>query len=317
MSSPSPTVITKTSLASHLPLLATGKVREIYSLPSSTTTSQEEHLLFVATDRISAYDVILSTGIPLKGSLLTRISSFWFSHLSSQLPHLRTHFISLGLPKDVATALEKKSPGLIQSEGLNERSCVVQKLHVLPVESIVRGYITGSAWASYQKTGQVNGETLPKDLQESQKLDKPIWTPSTKAEQGAHDENISREAARELLGKDVAAHLEELSLEIYKTAASYAESRGIILADTKFEFALDGEQLVLVDEVLTPDSSRFWRADDYAVGRGQKSLDKQFLRDWLTKEGLKGKEGVGLPAEVLAGTRKCYEEAFAMLTGAK
>jgi len=183
MSPPASAAITSTTLGTHLPLLATGKVREIYALTPST-------LLFVATDRISAYDVILSTGIPSKGALLTRISAFWFAHLSSRLPHLRTHFLSLGLPADVAARVGKET---VEHESLQERCCVVKKLKVLPVESIVRGYITGSAWESYKKTGKVNGEVLPEGLEESQKLPRPIWTPSTKAEQGAHDENISRE----------------------------------------------------------------------------------------------------------------------------
>jgi phosphoribosylaminoimidazole-succinocarboxamide synthase len=183
MSPSSSTAITSTTLGTHLPLLATGKVREIYTLTPTT-------LLFVATDRISAYDVILSTGIPSKGALLTRISAFWFAHLSSKLPHLHTHFLSLGLPDDVAARVGKET---VERESLQERCCVVKKLRVLPVESIVRGYITGSAWESYKTTGKVNGEVLPEGLKESQRLERPLWTPSTKAEQGAHDENISRE----------------------------------------------------------------------------------------------------------------------------
>lgn len=175
--------VVKTDLSKHLPLLATGKVREIYSIDDNT-------LLFVATDRISAYDVVMANGIPNKGALLTLISEFWFRYLASQISHLRTHFVSLGLPDSLASRIP---PAEVEAQQLQQRSCIVRKLNVLPVESIVRGYITGSAWESYKKTGMVNGEKLPEGLQESQKLDKPIWTPSTKAEQGAHDENISRE----------------------------------------------------------------------------------------------------------------------------
>lgn len=194
---------------------------------------------------------------------------------------------------------------------------VVRKLKVFPIEAIVRGYITGSAWSSYKKTGEVNGKKLPEGLQESQQFPEPIYTPSTKAELGQHDENISTEEAAKIVGEKYAKRIEELALQVYKTAREYAKTKGIIIADTKFEFGLDEEtdEVVLIDEVLTPDSSRFWPAATYKIGRGQDSFDKQFLRDWLTKEGLKGKDGVEMPDEIVQKTSEKYQEAFQMLTG--
>lgn len=194
---------------------------------------------------------------------------------------------------------------------------LVRKLKVFPVEAIVRGYITGSAWSSYKKTGEVNGRKMPQDLQESQELPEPIYTPSTKAELGQHDENISTEQAAQIVGEKYAKRIEELSLSIYKAARDYAKEKGIIIADTKFEFGLDEatDEVVLVDEVLTPDSSRFWSKETYKVGQSQDSFDKQFLRDWLTKNGLKGKEGVTMPQDVVDATRAKYLEAFKILTG--
>jgi phosphoribosylaminoimidazole-succinocarboxamide synthase len=194
---------------------------------------------------------------------------------------------------------------------------VVRRLKIFPIEAIVRGYITGSAWSSYQKTGEVNGKILPAGMQESQAFSQPIYTPSTKADLGAHDENITTEKASELVGKVYAARIEQLALQIYEAARDYALEKGIIIADTKFEFGLDEstDEVVLVDEILTPDSSRFWSKKTYAVGRGQDSFDKQYLRDWLTKEGLKGKEGTKMPDDVVAGTSKKYGEAFRILTG--
>lgn len=193
----------------------------------------------------------------------------------------------------------------------------VRKLKVFPVEAIVRGYITGSAWSSYKKTGEVNGKKLAEGLQESQELPEPIYTPSTKAELGQHDENISTEEAAKIVGDKYARRIEELSLKIYQTARDYAREKGIIIADTKFEFGLDEEtdEVVLIDEVLTPDSSRFWSNSTYKVGQGQDSFDKQFLRDWLTKNGLKGKDGVSMPEDVVNVTRSKYAEAFKILTG--
>ena len=200
---------------------------------------------------------------------------------------------------------------------LKLRSMRVRRLKVFPIEAIVRGYITGSAWSSYKKTGKVNGEILVEGLQESQELPQPLYTPSTKAEQGQHDENISKERAVEIVGTKYGEKIEKLALQIYTVAQQYAKTKGIIIADTKFEFGLDEDtdEVVLIDEVLTPDSSRFWPAASYEVGRGQDSFDKQYLRDWLTKNGLKGKEGVSMPEDVIEGTKKKYEEAFRMLTG--
>ncbi|PNS19699.1 Phosphoribosylaminoimidazole-succinocarboxamide synthase [Sphaceloma murrayae] len=294
------------SLERHgLRKIATGKVREIYEVDSKV-------LLFVATDRISAYDVIMKNGVPEKGALLTLMTVHWFSLFAQKIPGLRTHLLStkvptsLSLPSDLASQLQN-------------RSMVVHRLKIFPIESIVRGYITGSGWAEYKRSGTVHGISMPSDLKESQKLEKPLWTPSTKAELGDKDENISPEKAREIVGSKYAEKIEEYSIKAYETARDYAAERGIIIADTKFEFGLDVEtdEVVLVDEVLTPDSSRFWPADRYEVGRGQDSYDKQYLRDWLTKEGLKGKEGVEMPEAVVKQTASKYREAFEKLTGSK
>ncbi|KAM0696611.1 hypothetical protein Q7P36_003860 [Cladosporium allicinum] len=300
-SPPSSSAITKVDLSQYnIKKIASGKVREIFEIDEKT-------LLFVATDRISAYDVILDNGIPAKGALLTQLSAHWFNLIATWMPSLKTHFLSAELPATI--------PSEARSQ-LEKRSMQVRRYQIVPLESIVRGYITGSAWSEYKKHGTVHGMPMPEGLQESQKLEKPIWTPSTKAEQGDHDENISRDKAVEIVGESVAKRVEEASLLIYQKAREYAEERGIIIADTKFEFGLDeAGEIVLVDEVLTPDSSRFWPADKYAVGRGQSSYDKQFLRDWLTNSGLKGKDGVGMPEEVAAETASKYREAFTKITG--
>ncbi|KAK5235257.1 Bifunctional purine biosynthetic protein ade1 [Exophiala xenobiotica] len=292
---------TRPDLGDSLPLIASGKVRELYNVDSKS-------LLFVASDRISAYDVIMENGIPDKGLVLTLITAHWFQCLQKQIPDLKTHFLSLELPPAVPEN---------QKSQLKGRSMLVRKLKVFPVEAIVRGYITGSAWSSYQKTGEVNGKKMPEGLEESQELPEPIYTPSTKAELGQHDENISTEQAATIVGEKYAKRIEELSLTIYKAARDYAKEKGIIIADTKFEFGLDEEtdEVVLVDEVLTPDSSRFWSKSTYKVGQGQDSFDKQFLRDWLTENGLKGREGVSMPQDVVEATRAKYLEAFKILTG--
>lgn len=298
------TAVTQIDLEQYgLKKIASGKVREIYEIDSTT-------LLFVATDRISAYDVILTNGIPGKGALLTQLSGMWFDLIQTKLPDLKTHLISLDLPATLSVPDGAKAQ-------LKGRSMLVRRYEILPIEAIVRGYITGSAWSEYTKSGTVNGMPLPQGLRESQKLQQAIWTPSTKAEAGAHDENISKERAAEIIGADRAEKVEEISLRLYELARAYAEERGIIIADTKFEFGWDAEskEVVLVDEVLTPDSSRFWPKDEYAVGKGQNSFDKQYLRDWLTKEGLKGKEGVSMPQEVVEGTKRKYAEAYEKLTG--
>lgn len=236
------------------------------------------------------------------------MSIYWFDYLPTKVAGLQTHFLSSALPPAIADQTE-----------LQDRSMQVQKLRILPIESIVRGYITGSGWAEYTKAGTVNGIKMPEGLVEGQKLPQPLWTPSTKAEVGGKDENISPEKARALIGDaGIASKVEELSLAIYTAAAARAEEVGIILADTKFEFGVDAKgDVVLVDEVLTPDSSRFWPKDTWEqnLGKAQPSFDKQFLRDWLTSSGLKGKEGVEVPADIVERTAAKYREACEKLTG--
>ncbi|THY87196.1 phosphoribosylaminoimidazole-succinocarboxamidesynthase [Aureobasidium pullulans] len=308
MSTP-PTVTQIDSQAEQhgLKKIASGKVREIYEVDAKT-------LLFVATDRISAYDVIMKNGVPQKGALLTLMTAHWFNLFKEKIPDLKTHLLSASVPDSVASSL----PADVSAQ-LRLRTMHVRRLKVLPLESIVRGYITGSAWSEYKKTGTVHGIAMPKGLQESQKLEKPLWTPSTKAEVGDKDENISPEEATKIVGEKYAKKIEELSLKVYQIARDYAAERGIIIADTKFEFGLDvdTDEVILVDEVLTPDSSRFWPADKYELGKSQDSFDKQYLRDWLTKEGLKGKDGVEMTEAVVKETAKKYREAFEMLTGQK
>ncbi|RAR05391.1 phosphoribosylaminoimidazole-succinocarboxamide synthase [Stemphylium lycopersici] len=293
--------ITNIDIQGKLPKVASGKVRDLYAIDDDT-------LLFVASDRISAYDVIMENGIPGKGALLTAMSIYWFNYLPTKVPGLKTHFITNDLPSAIAS----------QSD-LKDRSMQVRRLRILPIESIVRGYITGSGWSEYTKSGTVNGIKLPEGLIEGQKLPQPLWTPSTKAEVGGKDENISPEKAREMIADEkIASKVEELSLAIYIAAASRAEEVGIILADTKFEFGVDEKgEVVLVDEVLTPDSSRFWPKDTWEknLGKAQPSFDKQFLRDWLTSNGLKGKEGIEVPADVVEKTAAKYREACEKLTG--
>lgn len=301
MSAPTATI----SLPS-LEKLSSGKVRDLFLLPSTP-----DRLLFVASDRISAYDVVLTTPIPHKGAVLTLTSAHWFSVLPTLVPGLKTHFITLDLPA-----------GLTETERLaaRNRAMQVRSLKVFPVEAIVRGYLTGSAWKEYQRTSTVHSIPLPPGLKLSAKLPRPLYTPSTKAEQGAHDENIHPDEAARIIGDAAhAARIEELALQVYEAAAAYALERGIIIADTKFEFALDEStgEVVLVDEVLTPDSSRFWPADAYEEGRDQDSFDKQFVRDWLVREGLKGKEGVAIPEDVANATGERYRDVFARLTGRK
>jgi phosphoribosylaminoimidazole-succinocarboxamide synthase len=236
------------------------------------------------------------------------MTAHWFEMLQKQIPGLKTHFLSLDLPSSLPADVAAQLRG---------RSMLVRKLKVFPLEAIVRGYISGSAWASYQKTGEVNGRKMPPGLQESQEFPEPIFTPSTKAELGQHDENITTEQAAKIVGSKYANRIEELALRVYRAARDYAREKGIIIADTKFEFGLDEEtdEVVLIDEVLTPDSSRFWSKANYKVGQGQDSFDKQGLRDWLTNSGLKGKEGVAMPEEVVDATAAKYQEAFKILTG--
>ncbi|PMD54335.1 phosphoribosylaminoimidazole-succinocarboxamide synthase-like protein [Hyaloscypha bicolor E] len=297
------TVVTKTSLEA-LPKIAEGKVRDLYEVDSKT-------LLFVASDRISAYDVIMDNGVPSKGKLLTLLSAHWFKLLPTLIPDLRTHFLTLSLPSSIRESEHAK---------LQNRSMQVRRLKIFPIEAIVRGYITGSAWKEYQRSGTVHKMPIVAGLKESEAFPQgAIYTPSTKAEAGQNDENISIAEAAKIVGPKYAQKIEDLAIKLYTSARDYAAERGIIIADSKFEFGLDEEsdEVVLVDEVLTPDSSRFWPADKYQIGREQMSYDKQYLRDWLTSEGLKGKQGVKMPEEVVNKTAEKYREAFEKLTGQK
>jgi phosphoribosylaminoimidazole-succinocarboxamide synthase len=264
--------------------VASGKVREIYAL-------EDDKLLLVASDRISTFDVILPTEIPDKGRVLTGLSGFWFTLLRDIVPN---HMLA------------------IREDG---RSMECKRLQMLPVEVIVRGYITGSGWKDYQATGSVSGHTLPAGLQESDQLPQPIFTPSTKAEEG-HDENITVDQAGDVLGEERMREVERVAIQLYTTASEYARNQGIIIADTKFEFGLDEHgSLVLGDEALTPDSSRFWPAADYAPGRGQDSFDKQYVRDYCETTGWdKTHPGPELPEDVVMRTRSKYVEAFELLT---
>jgi phosphoribosylaminoimidazole-succinocarboxamide synthase len=277
--------------------LKSGKVREVFDLG--------EHLLFVATDRISAFDCVMPNGIPRKGEVLTQLSFFWFDLVA----HLTPNHLAAG-PSDPLP------PELAQfSSLLARRSMVVQKARPLAIECVVRGYLTGSGWKDYQKTGCVCGIKLPTGLQDSSRLPAPVFTPATKAETG-HDENISFEEASRLVGPDVAEKARDLTLKIYCFAAEFALKRGIIIADTKFEFGIQDGKLILIDEVLTPDSSRFWPADQYQPGRSQPSFDKQFVRDYLeTLSWNKQPPAPGLPPSVVARTTEKYLDAYKLLTG--
>ncbi len=277
-----------------------GKVRDIYDLG--------DKMLLVASDRISAFDVIMKTGIPYKGQVLTRISKFWFEFLAGTVEN---HLIS-----DEPRQYPK--PFCDYADQLTGRSMLVKKTRVLPVECIVRGYITGSGWKEYQKQGTVCGIKLPVGLKQCDKLPEPIFTPSTKAEQGAHDENISFEETVKIIGKEKAEYIQKKSIEVFKKASAYAESKGIILADTKFEWGEIDGRIILIDEVLTPDSSRFWPADKYQPGRDQESFDKQFVRNYLEDIKFnKSGPGVELPDDITQKTSAKYIDAFERLTGKK
>jgi phosphoribosylaminoimidazole-succinocarboxamide synthase len=282
-----------------------GKVRDIYDLGDS--------LLIVASDRISAFDVVLPDGIPGKGAVLTQLSTFWFQWLSEYEDILWNHFISADVT-DFPPSCHRHHAVL---EG---RSMLVRKATPLPVECIVRGYLSGSGWTDYQRTGELCGQALPKGLVESQKLPEPLFTPSTKAEQGAHDMNISFVKMESLIGTDMAKLVREVSLKIYQRAAEYALSKGVIIADTKLEFGLDpasGQPLV-IDEVLTPDSSRFWPRSEYAPGCGQPSFDKQFVRDYLISiKWDKQPPAPHLPADVIRQTSERYREAYRLLADSR
>ena len=290
-------VVTKTDF-NDIPLLRRGKVRDVYEI--------EDKLLIVASDRMSAFDVVMDDPIPDKGSILTRISLFWFEKLESMVEN---HIISSS-PAEYPEICRK------YAAELEHRSMLVKRTKPLPVECIVRGYLSGSGWKEYTKTGAVCGITLPKGLRESEKLPEPIFTPSTKAEDGMHDENIDFETAVGLLGRDMAEEVRRLSLKIYEFGRNLAAQKGIIVADTKFEFGIKDGRLILIDEVLTPDSSRFWPMDTYAPGGPQKSFDKQFLRDYLLRiKWPKTPPPPKLPKDIIEQTREKYLDALKRLTG--
>ncbi len=281
-----------------LALVRQGKVRDIFDTGES--------LLMVTTDRLSAFDVVLPDIIPDKGKVLNQISVFWFKRMESIV---KNHIITT----NVNDYPEEFKP---HADALDKRSMLVKKAEPLTIECIVRGYITGSGWSSYQKEGHVCGITLPKGLKESDKLEQPLFTPSTKAEIGDHDINISFDEAVKLIGSEKAEKLRNLSLAIYKKGAEYALSKGIIIADTKFEFGMLDKEIILIDEILTPDSSRFWPLSDYEPGRSQNSFDKQYVRDWLTASGWDKKSpGPKLPKEVIDRTSNTYKEIYTRLTG--
>ena len=281
-----------------LPLLHKGKVRDIYEI-------DDKHLLIVTTDRLSAFDVVMAEPIPFKGFVLTQMADFWFNKLS---------FV-------VANHLSGISPESVVAENeviqVKNRAIVARKLKALPIEAIVRGYLSGSGWKDYQKTQSLCGIKLPQGLKESAKLSEPIFTPSSKEAVGRHDENISYEECEARVGKDVASRIKEISIKLYHEASTFALTKAIIIADTKFEFGLDDENhLVLIDEILTPDSSRFWPLDQYREGVSQPSFDKQFIRDWLENSGWnKTPPPPSLPEDVIRKTSEKYLEAFKKLTG--
>lgn len=281
----------------RLKLFKKGKVRDVYDL--------EDKLLIVSSDRISAFDVVMSTGIPDKGRILTGLSLFWFDHTR---PIIDNHVISSNIA-DFPSEAQK------QENILKGRSMLVKKAKMIEIECVVRGYLSGSGWREYKQSGIVSGIKLPGGLLESSKLPQPIFTPAIKAKTG-HDENITEKKMMDLIGSKAGKVLKEKSIEIYLKAAKYAEEKGIIIADTKFEFGYLGDKIILIDEILTPDSSRFWPKNDYSPGRSQKSFDKQFLRDYLeTLDWDKTPPGPELPDEIVAKTREKYLEAYRRLTG--
>jgi phosphoribosylaminoimidazole-succinocarboxamide synthase len=287
----------QTSLA-DLKLVRRGKVRDVYAV-------DDDHLLIVATDRISAFDCILPTAIARKGEVLTSLSKFWFEKLA--------HVVSNHL---VTTNIDEMPKIVERAESIKRRSMLVRKADVFPIECVVRGYLVGSGWKDYLKTGEVCGHKLPENLPESAELEEPIFTPSTKAEEG-HDENISEQQVRAIIGDETTERLRDISLRLYEEARNYARSRGIIIADTKFEFGRDKNgEIILVDEALTPDSSRFWPAESYSPGKSQPSFDKQFVRDYLeTLNWDKRPPAPPLPVEVSNATTSRYLEAYRLLTG--
>ena len=288
-------IVLQTNIAGHEPLR--GKVREIDDLG--------DKLLFVATDRISAFDVIMSNGIPYKGIILTQISKFWFDFLSEDVDH---HLIS----DDVSSFPE---PFCNHADQLAGRSMLVKKGKVLPIECVIRRYLAGSGWKEYKESQTVCGQKLPEGLKQCQKLDELIFTPATKAELGDHDENISFEKCVEILGAERGEYVRDRSMDIFEKASDYAESKGMLLADTKFEWGVSDGEIILIDEVLTPDSSRFWPADKYEAGRDQESFDKQFVRNYLESINFdKSGPGVELPEDIAEKTSAKYIEAYERLT---
>ena len=284
---------------SNLELIHRGKVRDVYNV-------DDQHLLIVASDRLSAFDVVLPQPIPGKGEVLTRVANFWFKRTAGLV---QNHLSDLTIADVV--------PDTEQQQLLKERAVVTRKLKPLPVEAIARGYLIGSGWKDYQATGSLCGIALPEGLRQADQLPTAIFTPSTKAQTGNHDENITYQDAENLLGSDIAARVRDLTLEIYTESAAYARERGIIIADTKFEFGLDNDgELYLIDEILTPDSSRFWPADQYAPGSSPPSFDKQFVRDYLeTLDWDKTAPGPELPPEIIRRTAEKYAQAERILTG--
>ena len=289
-----------TTTCPNLTLLHRGKVRDMYAIPG-----HDDKLLMVATDRISAYDVVMADPVPGKGKILTQISLFWFKLLADIMPN---HLLTAHIDEFPASCHPYR-------DQLDGRSMLVRRTQVVPIECIVRGYLSGSFWSAYKKDTTVCGFVLPIGMRESDQFPAPLFTPSTKAEQGLHDENISLARMRELIGDKLTDTMARASVALYQKAAEYARTKGIIIADTKFEMGLDGDRLLLVDEVLTPDSSRFWPLDEYAPGKGQPSFDKQFLRDYLsTLDWNKQPPPPSVPIEILEKTRQRYEEARTRLT---
>jgi len=291
------TQLTETSITS-LPLLHKGKVRDIYEIDN-------KHLLIVTTDRLSAFDVVMNEPIPYKGFVLTQMADFWFQKLS----YVVANHLSGITPESVVSENEVAQ--------VKNRAIVARKLKALPIEAIVRGYLSGSGWKDYQNSQTVCGIKLPQGLKESAKLNEPIFTPSSKEAVGQHDENISYEECEARIGKEIASRIKEISIKLYQEASAFALTKGIIIADTKFEFGLDDKNnLVLIDEILTPDSSRFWPLDQYREGTSQPSFDKQFIRDWLESSGWnKTPPPPSLPLDVITKTSQKYLEAFQKLTG--
>ncbi len=291
--------VIKQSNISTFPMIARGKVRDMYEI-------DEQTLLIVTTDRMSAFDVIMREPVPYKGVILNKITLFWMERFKDIVPN---HLIESDVNK-FPKELEQ------WADELEGRSVLVKKAKPLPVECIVRGHLTGSGWKDYKSSGSLCGYKLPENLKESAKLEPALFTPSTKAELGEHDENITVEQAKKLLGAQIAAKVEDISLRIFEAGRSYAQTRGILMADTKFEFGMVGDELILIDEVMTPDSSRFWPLDQYEEGRAQPSFDKQYLRDWLMAQVWdKTPPAPVLPQDVIDATAEKYAEAYKILTG--